>query len=187
MTKDKIRFSDDPRSNWKLRCNVGLTIEPYGYRQGQRVATITFDKYADEMSFKDIVLAIYRLKTNCITIFDSNESITELTDYLNKFISYCKININLISFDTPEVLKLNKVLVTYGQYVPGVDENDTIVLLASNETELVERQEEAERIRREHKFAGKIYIVHTYELDASSYEKVLNTSVHYKTKYQMMY
>lgn len=187
MSKEKIHFQDDSNSDLKIRCNIGLTIEPYGYRQGQRIATINLDNNAEEMTLKQIVLAIYKLKTNCITILGESLYIVELIDFLRKFINYCKININLVGRNLDHVVRFNKVLSTYDSYVEGMDENDTIVLIADDTKELINAQKEAEDIRKEHKFAGKIFIVHSFELDGESYDAVLNTSVHYKTKYQRMY
>ena len=187
MSRNKIRFDEDPNYNLKIRCNIGLTIEPYGYRQGQRVAMISLDDNAEEVTLKQIVLSIYKLKTNCITIQGSTLYIHELVEFLQKFINYCKIHMNLVGMGIDAPIRFSKVLCTYDTYVEGMDENDTIVLFADTADEIDAVQQEAERIRQDYNFVGKVFIVHRNELDSDAYEKVLNNSVHYKTKYQRMY
>lgn len=185
--KNKIRFDEDPNYNLKIRCNIGLTIEPYGYRQGQRIAMISLDDNAEEVTLKQIVLSIYKLKTNCITIQGTSIYILELVEFLKKFINYCKIHMNLVGISVSSPIRFGKVLCSYDTYVEGMDEHDVIVLFADNAEEIESAQEEAERIRQENNFVGKIFIVHRNDLDSDAYAKILNNSVHYKTKYQRMY
>ena len=187
MAKEKLRFIDDPNHDLKIRCSVGLTIEPYGFRQGQRVAMISFNEGAEELTLKQIVLEVYKLKTNCITISGDCLYIMELVAFLRKFINYCKIHMNLVGMDVSKAVHFDKVLSTYDDYYEGMDESDTIVLFVEDEADLSSAQEKAEEIRSDYKFAGKIFIVHSNELSSEGYAKILDKSVHYKTKYQRMY
>lgn len=187
MSKAKIKFEDDANYNLKIRCNIGLTIEPYGYRQGQRIAMIQLDDNAEEVTLKQVVLAIYKLRTNCITISGHSLYVKELIEFLKKFINYCKIHMNLVGMGLNQLVKFDKVLCSYDAYYEGMDENDTIILFADDAAQIEAAQIEADRIRNEHKFVGKIFIVHKGDLDSDAYAKVLDNSVHYKTKYQRMY
>lgn len=184
--KERLRFTDDNNWNLKIRCSVGLTIEPYGFRQGQRIAMLTISDQAEEMTLKQIVLEIYKLKTNCITISGETIYIMELVAFLRKFINYCKIHINMIGNCNGNPIRLDKVLCSYDGYYDGMNDDDTIVLFVNDDSELDARQKEAESIRSNYKFAGKIFIVFQNEISTESYQSLLDTSVHYKTKYQRM-
>ncbi len=185
----KIKFTDDNNSNKKIRCSVGLTIEPYGYRQGQRVAVLNIDKHNGEMTFKQIVLEIYKKKTNCITITlpenqDYDCNIKELIEYLQKFVNYCKIHLMHSLNKDGKAVHYDKVLNTYFEYVEGLDETDSIVLFVKEEKELESIIIEADRIRTENKFNGKIFILFMQEPSSDAYVTMLDKSVHYKTRYQ---
>lgn len=184
--KNKVRFVDDKNYNLKIRCSVGLTIEPYGFRQGQRIAMISLNDNAEEMTLKQIVLEIYKLKTNCVTISGETIYIMELVEFLRKFINYCKIHINMIGNNNGSPIKLDKVLCSYDGYYEGLTDDDTIVLFVNDESELDARQKEADSIRSNYKFSGKIFIVFQNEISSQAYQSLLDTSIHYKTKYQRM-
>ena len=189
MSKDKgkLRFTDDPNHNLKIRCSIGLTIEPYGFRQGQRIAMINLNDSAEEMTLKQIVLEIYKLKTNCVTITGETIYIMDLVAFLRKFINYCKIHINTIGLPIGNPVHIDKVLFTYDGYYEGLTEDDNIVLFVNDESELEARQDEAEKIRSNYKFAGKIFIVNQSEYSTDAYNRLLEKSTHYKTKYQKMF
>lgn len=184
--KGKVRFVDDENHNLKIRCSVGLTIEPYGYRQGQRIAMLTLSDTAEEMTLKQIVLEIYKLKTNCITISGDTIYIMELVAFLRKFINYCKIHINRIGSNGSPI-HIEKVLCSYDGYYEGLTNDDIIVLFVSDESELDARQIEAESIRKNYKFAGMIFIVNENDYSTDAFNKLLEKSTHYKTKYQRMF
>lgn len=185
--KGKVKFIDDANHNLKIRCSVGLTIEPYGFRQGQRIAMLTLSDNAEEMTLRQIVLEIYKLKTNCITITGDTIYIMELVAFLRKFINYCKIHINRVGNNNGSPIHIDKVLCTYDGYYEGLTDDDTIVLFVSDESELEARQDEAESIRSNYKFAGKIFIVNQNEYSTDAYNRLLEKSTHYKTKYQKMF
>ena len=111
----------------------------------------------------------------------------ELIAFLRKFINYCKIHMNMVGMGINKAIHFDKVLSTYDDYYEGMDETDTIVLFVDGEDDLEATQYQAENIRSAYKFAGKIFIVHQNELSSEGYAKVLDKSVHYKTKYQRMY
>lgn len=184
---EKVRFEDVVNWDMKVHCSVALTIEPYGYRQGQRIAMLTLDEKLPELTFKQIVLEIYKLKTNCVTILGSDLKIFDLIDYLRKFINYCKIHINTIGLGLTNALRIKKVLVTYDSYLEGMNEDDNIVLFANTKEEIENAQIEADKIRTENKFVGRIFIVSNSDLDNDAYQQLLDRSVHYKTRYQKMY
>lgn len=184
--KGKLKFSDDENCNLKIRCSVGLIIEPYGFRQGQRVAALSLSDDAEEMTLKQIVLEIYKLKTNCITIYGSTIYIMELVAFLRKFINYCKIHINMVDLNVGSPIHIDKVLCTYDGYYEGMTDDDSIVLFVGDESELEARQLEAESIRTNHKFAGKIFIV-SENFSTNAFNKLLEKSTHYKTRYQRIF
>lgn len=186
-SSNKIRFEDIEESNIKIHCSVSVTIEPYGYRQGQRIALVDLNENFPEMTFKQIILAIYKIKSNCVTILGFDMQIFELVNFLKKFINYYKIHINTLGLNVSRPINIKNVLVSYDTFVEGMSNDDSIVLFVTDINELKSAQKEAEDIRREHKYAGRIFIVMQQDITDEMNRFQLDTGLHYKTRYQKMY